>query len=293
MPLNAADAAALQAGSNVDSISADGSPFLSIPGWGSSGLVNIKWLPPRNLFGTANIPFDVNQLNMILVVLTIVWLALGYAIKRRLPKSSSEYVSRVISLIHAVVSTLYCVYVMVLRFLQFNSTPEYIHNVCCLPEPPLADEQLAALITASYFIADTIGILVGEYFDPLFVLHHVGALVILGTSLYGRIMGLEVAVGIVILECTNPQLHTRWLLMEHRYDERYPSSILWWACDTGFLYTFIFARMVVGTVAATSFLFCPTAPIHISLVTYLFLIFSAKFLVDTYKKRQKGERWTG
>eukprot|EP00744_Colponema_vietnamica_P011102 GILI01015621.1.p1 GENE.GILI01015621.1~~GILI01015621.1.p1 ORF type:complete len:294 (-),score=51.46 GILI01015621.1:350-1231(-) len=274
-------------------ISTVNSAHLSVQGWGSSGLVNPKWVPPRSLIGTANTPFDVNQLNILLFVMTCLWLACGILIKRYLNKRSSVYVSRVISLIHAVLSTMYCAYVMLLRFLQFNSTPQYVHYMCCLPEPPLGDEQLAALFTASYFLADTIGILVGDYFDPLFIIHHVGALIILGTSVYGRIMGLEVAVGIVILECTNPQMHARWLLMENRYDEKNPNSPLWWFCDTGFLLTFFFARMIVGTTAATSFLFCPTAPIHISIVTFLFLVFSLKFLVDAFKKRAKGEKWTG
>ena len=209
-------------------------------------------------------------------------------------RASGEYQSRVVSLVHSTVATAYCVYIAVQRYAAAPSVGAYASTIVCLDAAPTADEQYLACLVCGYFLYDTVGLLAGDFCSPLYLAHHAGSILVLLEALFGaRPLGLEIAIGIGLLECSGPFLHARWLLNEHRWAERFPSSALWFAVEWSYLALFAVARVAVGNVLAVRFspLVCAKTPVFSAVALGLLFAYSSVFFVGVVKQKLRGEKW--
>ena len=259
--------------------------------WGDSGVIDLDWNPPRSILGTSNTAKSIPHLAIVLVLFTAGWFLLTLALRKYYPHRTDAYVSRVVSLIHCVGSFAFSGYCCYLRFRQVRSVPDYVQTFTCLAEPPLADEQYNGLFSGSYFIMDTFGILFGSYFDPMFIVHHIAAIVAIVAGAFSGSIGPEMAAGLFLLEGSNPLMHTRWLLQAEKFDIHYPDSWTWIIVNRGFFVSFIMMRQVIGSLSAYNFTTCTWVPWYIRAIGLGYWIFSLKFIIDVLKKEKEGERW--
>eukprot|EP00744_Colponema_vietnamica_P021504 GILI01030746.1.p1 GENE.GILI01030746.1~~GILI01030746.1.p1 ORF type:complete len:285 (+),score=29.56 GILI01030746.1:49-903(+) len=259
--------------------------------WGDSNVIDPTWVPPHSILGSPNNPRGLGHLTYVLILFTVLWCVLTLALRKYYHNRTDAYVSRVVSLIHSVASFAFSGYCCFLRYQQSRTVGTYLSTFTCLAEPPLADEQYNALLSSSYFIMDTLGIIFGSYYDPMFIAHHAAAVIAINAGIFTGTIGPEMAVGLFLLEGSNPFLHLRWLLQAEKFDLHFPDSFLWQFINNGFYISFILARQVAGSLSAYNFLLCMWVPWYIRVIGVGYWAFSLKFLLDILKMDRKGERW--
>ena len=126
-------------------------------------------------------------------------------------KYGHEFACRITSFIHAVVSMMAAIYVIVI-------SPAGVFDSWAMPINPLQNtrpEQLVAIsISTGYFIADTLMmIVIPEMRSFIYFGHHFISLVGVSIPIWAGRYGAVTAASLFWLESTNPQLNGRWVLL--------------------------------------------------------------------------------
>ena len=189
-----------------------------------------------------------------------------------------EFGARIVSFLHAVISTVGSGYALWYHMTDGSSWFD--------TRPATRLEANWQMFSLSYFACDTLFMLFGK-FDLTFFIHHLIAMASLVCgSLFG-IYGPIVASAQFCGEISNGPMHLRWLLNASEKRDTLlckVSTQLWFV-------TFFVARLVV----------CPYLGYYAVLVmhpvfwpqVWLMIIFSGKFLFDAVQKERKGEWWIG
>jgi len=190
-----------------------------------------------------------------------------------------EYASRIVSTVHAMVSLVFCVAGAI------DGYGEAHWGIFGLDAT--AKQQIALMVTTGYFSADFIGILVGTYFDWIFVGHHIVSASSLFYSAYFGYGGFELCLATALMELSNPFMHMRWIVVT----DKHPSdSLVYKICDEGFFISFTLARIVLGPylvwllwISSSAFVFKLTAG--------ALMVFSFQFYWGLLQRRKTGEAW--
>eukprot|EP00760_Papus_ankaliazontas_P007658 PhM_4_TR13438/c0_g1_i1/m.54957 len=162
---------------------------------------------------------------------TLCWLKLfAYYHKKKFPKKGKEYASRVVSLIHAVVSTALSAYA-----------------VFCHPTPDFAGptqeiQAIVLCVSSAYFAYDFIAMYLYNFWEWGFAIHH---LVTAGGMMWGVFTcrsGWELAACTLLMEITNPLMHIQWLM---EFDKK-TKTLLYKIVEPSFAIAFWVARIGVG-----------------------------------------------
>ena len=190
---------------------------------------------------------------------------------------SAEYVARISSLVHAVGASILTGACLLDRYLKMEPWGA----------PTTCQEGMALSFSVAYFMIDMVGILTGDFFDWVFVLHHIACIAgILWTFVTGD-AGHFVTLVVCCLEVTNPFMHMHWLNV---FDQRVQGP--WYDLNRfGFIVSFTFVRGLIGP---WLIYVCYTIglPWYLSALGGGFFVFSMRALVAILQKEIKGEMWT-
>jgi hypothetical protein len=197
----------------------------------------------------------------------------------RAKSKRTEYAARLISLAHAVGSVILCGAVLRCRVSAGSS----LRSGTCV------QEAVVLCFSIAYFVVDSVGILCNDYFDVMFLLHHVGCIAALAWCVTSGVAGYFIALILFCMELTNPLMHTHWINVE---DKR----------TTGRLYalnriTFIFSYLVMRVFIGAWLLYQMTThlrdllPLWIVLLAWAITIFSIRLLVCIVKAELRGDQW--
>lgn len=195
-----------------------------------------------------------------------------HALNRR---RSAEWNCRLITVVHAVISTLLCFTSAVITgpwpFSYVGETNTSLHNTIMI-------------ISLGYFAFDFLWCLYMRSEGAVMLAHHLVSLVGLAYSLYQGKFGSELTAVMGASEVTNPLLQLRWFLRESGYYRGRLALIV----DVLFVSVFWIARLGVGSVFHVV---CQTSP-KLDLVTkaggqafyIISLIFGIQLVIFGYKK---------
>jgi hypothetical protein len=207
------------------------------------------------------------------------WGALSTAcfLKFGRPRKDSEYGARIVSFVHGCLSTAMLLAALVSR------------SFCCLEDPTWTLDYVVLNCSLAYFAVDTVAMFAFGYFNWLFLGHHI-------MSISGVLMimiddaGFELTCIVLMLEISNPFLHSRWLYA-NTWPKYSKKSKMFRFLTWGFFAVFGFSRCVVGPVCAfycvTSNVLPPVAVVHVVALQG----FSVSSLVGFVKKQRAGEHW--
>lgn len=169
----------------------------------------------------------------------IIWTASYQILKLILSgdRKSSQYCSRVVSLIHALISITFG-----LPACFSASTSDKVHEWT----PNLnADNDGRCLMSASlaYFIYDLILCIYDPNETKVMVLHHIFSAFTIGYILLNDLTGFQASCNLALLEITNPFLQLRWFL---RTEGFYPSQVHT-IVEVIFFILFLLVRILWGT----------------------------------------------
>ncbi len=210
-------------------------------------------------------------------LMSVFWLLLTIFALRRWG-SHKEYASRIVSLVHAVLSVI----VTGFRLYQDYGTPNGRINV-----DMSGDQQVAVLVTGSYFVVDTLGMFFFDYFDFRFLMHHIGAGGSLFWTVFAQTNGYEMVFTVFILELSNPFMHGRWLLLHSNFPA---TNWLFRVCEEGFFVTFGLCRVIVGPVLVYSIV-VGTGPLFWKIAGIGVLVVSAHFFLSAVRNRLSDVPW--
>ncbi|CUG87922.1 membrane-associated protein, putative [Bodo saltans] len=209
-----------------------------------------------------------------------VWANIHYARRK-----SDEYGSRVVSVVHAVLSSVLCFLAMVEEF----GEPGYgVYGLHCT-----GLQQVVLLCSAGYFTMDLVGILRGSYFTWLFVAHHILSLYCLLTGGAFAIHGFELVCSMVVVESSNPFLHTRWLMIadrEHLKQDGKGSQQFQFV-ENAFYATFFLSRIMIGPIITSKLVTAVDMTAFFKGAGVALLVASYLFFVSVVTKRYKKELW--
>jgi hypothetical protein len=149
------------------------------------------------------------------------------------------------------------------------------------------EQQLAVLVTGSYFVVDTVGIFLLDYFDFRFLMHHIGAGGSLFWCVFTQTNGYEMVFTVFILEFSNPFMHGRWLLLNNAVP---PTDALFRFCEEGFFATFGVCRLLIGPVLVYTIV-VGTAPLFWKIAALGVLVVSSHFFFTAVKNRLSDVPW--
>lgn len=195
-----------------------------------------------------------------------------------------EFGARIISFLHAFISSIGSAYALYTHLVS-NNNSDFTAAWFNTREATRLEANWQ-MFSLSYFFCDTM-FMIFSTFDATFFVHHMIAMASLSCgSLFG-IYGPIVASAQLAGEISNPFMHLRWLLnAEDRRD-----SWLCKFCTKMWYLTFFTSRILI----------CPFLGIHAIRVmhpvfwpqVWLMIIFSGKFIYDSYKADKKGIWWIG
>ena len=211
-------------------------------------------------------------------VLSVFWALLSWYCFRRWGAAHPEYASRVVSLVHAIISVI----VTAIQFSRDYGKPWGRTNIGMT-----GDQQFALLVTASYFVVDTIGLFLNDYFDFQFLMHHIGAGGSLFAVMFTQTNGYEMVFTVLVLEFSNPFMHGRWLAIHNNVS---PKSWLYIFLDEGFFVTFFLMRVAIGPFLSGSILL-GSGPLFWKVATVGVQAVSAMFFFNLVKNRRNDTPW--
>ncbi|CUG87921.1 membrane-associated protein, putative [Bodo saltans] len=231
-------------------------------------------------------PLRIDEAAYVLAGFFLLWCVVGgWAYVHYARKKSDEYGSRVISVIHASISSVLCFLGTVEEF----NEPEFgTFGAHCS-----GLQQVALLCTAGYFAMDMLGILMSSYFSWLYVGHHILSG---GCLAYGGLVsrhGFEFAMVTCLMEVSNPLLHSRWLLIadkEHLKNQG-KGSLKFRVIDQLFYVVFFVARIMMGPILTAHLVVADNTPLIIQAAGVLLQVLSVQFMFDTFSKRFRGDLW--
>jgi hypothetical protein len=189
--------------------------------------------------------------------------------------NSDEYGQRIISFIHAVLSSVLCIAALFLHHGGWLDTTIATRL-----------EGDVAMISFAYFFVDLVLMFVWK-FDWMYFTHHVIALRWVSlTAIFGQI-GFGGCVGIICAEICNPMMHGRWLL---HASGKADSALCRWCTRIWFPVFFICRMIIIPTLLSLNY---HVVPMDTNAIVTLFTIGSAKFLYDAVDAEMKGKWWEG
>jgi hypothetical protein len=223
----------------------------------------------------------------VLIAFIAVWSVAGvWANIHYTTRKSDEYGSRVVSVVHAVLSSVLCFLAMVEEF----GEPGYgVNGLHCT-----GLQQVVLLCSAGYFTMDLVGIMFSSYFTWLFVAHHILSLYCLLTGGVFGIHGFELACSMLVVEFSNPFLHTRWLMIadqEHLKQDGKGSRCFQFV-DNAFYATFFLSRIMVGPIITSLLVTAVDTSVPFKASGVALLVASYLFFANVVTKRYKRELWT-
>lgn len=220
----------------------------------------------------------------------VFWCILGLSSYRLFAKSKGdEYASRVVSVIHALLSVALC-FLGVLDGITLD--PHWGHFQSTAP----FWTQVACLCTGAYFTMDMIGILTSTYFSWLFVGHHLICGYAMVAVSVNQTFGFATALTTCLMEASNPFLHMRYLLIEeHHMAHKKKSATTPWsplltAISRCFYVVYFVGRILIGPFLTAALLTGDT-PVWLQLIGSLLQIFSIQYFFVYFSKGWKGELW--
>jgi hypothetical protein len=146
-------------------------------------------------------PFDLQASLQVAVTTFAVLGAMSLAANRWLskPRANNEFGNRVVSLVHAVVSTVICAYAL------------SVHQGGWLDSPATRIEGMCLAFSTAYFLIDTISMALTDW-SWLYFWHHVITISTMGTGAFFGHYGFIMCAATVLGEVGNPIMDFRWLL---------------------------------------------------------------------------------
>jgi hypothetical protein len=228
----------------------------------------------------------VDEASYIFAGFVVFWCAIGsWAYLRYAKCKSDEYGSRVVSVVHAIVSSILC---FVAAIEEFNDPGYGTFGPRCS-----GLQQIALLCSAGYFTMDFLGILLSSYFSWLFIGHHIlsGGCLAFG-GLFGA-HGFEFSFVTFLMEVSNPFLHSRWLMIadKEHLKRKGRGSLRFQFVDHCFYVIFFLARIIAGPILTIQLVFADETHLIIKGAGLLLQVLSVQFLVNTFSKRFRGDLW--
>lgn len=218
-----------------------------------------------------------SQICMIVAAACVFWGFFLQTTKVLLPHRTAQFNSRVISMLHSMISAVANTFSAYCLLQQGNNIGERGGEL----------QSWVQGMSAGYFVIDLIDLLLSDYCDTVFVLHHI-------VSITGCLYGawgwgaLENAMSIALLEMANPLLHLRWLLVELEKQ----SSGFFQFVDSTFLLLFAVTRLIVGPALIYMMVTAATpSPVFYIFAGVGFVTLSFMFFVEVMKKVWAGEQW--
>lgn len=238
----------------------------------------------KSLFHVRHLRID--EAAYVLGAFFLFWCAIGaWAYIHYARKKTDEYGSRVVSVVHATLSSILCFLATVE---EFNEPGYGTFGAGCS-----GLQQVALLFTASYFAMDMLGILMSSYFSWLYVGHHIlsGGCLAFGGLLSRH--GFEFAMVTCLMEVSNPLLHTRWLMISNKehLKNKGRGSMSFRAVDHTFYVVFFIARILVGPILTAHLTVADNTHIIIQGAGVLLQVLSFQFMMETFSKRFRGDLW--
>ena len=226
-------------------------------------------------------PMTTNEAAAYVFIWVLVWGAMTLALLSKYERrKGDEWVSRVVSVAHAVVSGVLAAIAM------YDSLPE---AWLWFASPTSFYQQLALGVSIAYFIVDFVGIWYGSYYDTLFIWHHICSGWGLGIAHFGGTCGFELCVCLWAMETSNPFLHSRWVLLSEGFCEK-ESSLLHWITEL-FWWNFSLCRITFGTPYTTMMILSANEPWLLKFLGGAIMVFSWKFWIEMMGKRRRNESW--
>jgi TLC domain len=224
-------------------------------------------------------PFDFNESIFIGIISTVFFVFLYCAVQKIQKEQhikNKEYTARVVSLIHAVISTIGSAYAL------------YSHEGMSFYAPIATRVQSNwQMFTFAYFTVDTIVMFVTNTFDFKYFVHHIISMSSLACGAFYGMYGVLVTSAQLVGEISNPFMHSRWILNSHGYRESKLCKII-----TKIWFCIFFASRV---------LICPLLGYHAIMImhwifwplVWIMIVFSSLFLYEVYEMEKRNEWWVG
>ena len=205
----------------------------------------------------------------------LAWTDVFFVIHMLNRKRSTEWNCRLVTTLHAIVSTSLC-------FTSAVVTGPWPFTHIGIPNTSM--HNMAMIISLGYFFFDFIWCLYMQSESKVMLAHHFVSILGLMYSLYSGKAGNELIAVMGASEITNPLLQLRWFLKETGFYNGRQAKII----DFIFVSMFWFFRLIVGSVFHY---LCQTSP-KLDLITrgggqafyIISLIFGVQLLMYYYKK---------
>ena len=211
----------------------------------------------------------------------LAWMDIYFVIHALNRKRSTEWNCRIVTILHALISTSLC-----LTSATIVGPWPFSH----VGEPNTSMHNMIMVISLGYFLFDFVWCLYAQTEGSVMLAHHFVSILSLMYSLYSGRVGNELVAVMGASEITNPLLQLRWFLKQIGHY----NGILAKTMDLVFVLLFWFCRLVVGSVFHYV---CQTSP-KLDLVGkgggqafyIISLIFGVQLLMFYYKKYIKKRK---
>ncbi|XP_057302506.1 TLC domain-containing protein 5-like [Hydractinia symbiolongicarpus] len=211
---------------------------------------------------------------MFLVLLTLTsWTLFYYVLKRYNHMRSSEWNSRIVALMHALLITKMVETCFFIGPWPYDS----------MGEANTLTQYVTMSISAGYFLFEIAWCVVMQTEGFVMLLHHFISLTGLISSLYIDKCGSEVSAVIWGSELTNPFLQIRWFLRETKQYQ----TIFAYINDWLFFLTFAVVRVGIGATLGYAMYFSVGTPIIVKIGGYLFYLIGLVWMYQIFKFAQK------